>query len=143
MSKIKAAAFFPYHWLCPEALNLVHFVILVDLVMLKDFMNNFLSNLFDDVLEFFFMTIVLDYVFDLFFYWLLRLSGTYFLDFLISVRVKNSLILEFKYEFIRFLTLLWFAYWYDRPTQKPQMLSPSKLSLFLCQILYIFLHFQI
>ena len=43
-------------------------MILVDLVMLKDFMNNFLSNLFDDVLEFFFMTIVLDYVFDLFFY---------------------------------------------------------------------------
>ena len=33
--------------------------------MLKDFMNNFLSNLFDDVLGFF-MTIVLDHVFDFF-----------------------------------------------------------------------------
>ena len=50
--------------------SLVHFVNLVELGMLKEFMNNFLSNLFDAVLNFF-MTIVLDYALIAWTFWYL------------------------------------------------------------------------
>ena len=51
-------------------LALAHFVNLATLGMLKDFMNNFLSNLFDVVLNFF-MTIVLDYALIAWTFWYL------------------------------------------------------------------------